>query len=162
MLVQELFDFVTDASITEELVERYLSRALAIAAERHRSRAPTATASASTATSHPEHMTREEAATEQEVASRLECVSIDRVENGRREEPNRAGADAAEDELERLAHEDRVFKKVAIPRTLADVPIHVSERDVSAARLLNKLEGPLNANNTSQHQQVYKLTCTGF
>jgi hypothetical protein len=34
LLVQELFDFVTDASISEELADRYLQKALQIAADR--------------------------------------------------------------------------------------------------------------------------------
>lgn len=151
MLVKELFDFVTDASITEDLAERYLCRALAIAAERRRAICPPATASAaSAAVSNSEHkeVTPEGDRTGavQEISSGLQRMSIGRVQS-----PG-PGRDAVHDELERLAHEDRVFKKVAIPRTLADVPTDVSERDFRAARRLNKLEGPLSANNSSQHQ----------
>lgn len=162
MLVHELFDFVTDASITEELAESYLSSALAIAAGRHRTIPPIPTPTPSAAAAASSQKRPEDCANTgelQEVTSTLAHVSIDRADapsGGRDRHKSDADAEPADedDELERLAHEDRVFKKVAIPRTLSEVPIDVSERDLRAARRLNKLEGPLTANNTSL-QQVF-------
>lgn len=163
MLVHELFDFVTDASITEELAESYLSSALAIAAGRHRTIPPIPTPTPSAAAAASSQKRPEDCANTgelHEVTSTLAHVSIDRADapsGGRDWHKSDADAEAADedDELERLAHEDRVFKKVAIPRTLSEVPIDVSERDLRAARRLNKLEGPLTANNTSLQQVCF-------